>query len=351
MEHLDRRVAARGARTAGASGTPRRAVAIAAAAAAVSLVLLGAAPTSASGARAPRSAANVAALHCGSPRYDSNEPSELLPLPANAFRGWTRTYCTDFRGSSLPAGWSKFDGVPKGDPAGRFAPSHVALYDGMLVLSTWRDARYHGDWVSGGVCQCGVARSYGAYFVRSRLSAAGVSDVELLWPKDNSWPPEIDFFESMQRPNLTTFTDHYTKQDHVTQGWLRADLLRWHTWGVVWTPRSIKFVVDWNTVDWTMWGELRQPAQIPTVPMTLDLQQQSWCMIYDACPSKTSSMMVDWVAEFVPDGLLGRHGAAPASSRATRACAPGVPRQLCARNAGRAPVALPLATPTTSQVP
>jgi hypothetical protein len=238
---------------------------------------------------------------CGSPSSAAHEPSGTLPLEPYTFRNWTRTYCTDFPGSRLPKGWDKFAGVPKGDPVSVWARSHVAVHDGMLVLSTWRDRKRGMRWTSGGVCQCGRPARYGAFYVRSRLTGGGASGVELLWPQDNKWPPEVDFFESWQQGNRNTFTDHYTVKDHITQGWLNANLMKWHTWGIIWRPHEIQFVVDWGTNEWTIWGTITSPAAIPQIPMTLDIDQQTWCSILPACPTKPSSLLVDWVVEFAPD--------------------------------------------------
>jgi hypothetical protein len=250
----------------------------------------------------PSTAATASVHHasnpCGSPARSSDEPSGLLPLKPTEFRGWTRVYCTDFRGTRLPKGWQRFSGVPKGDPVSLWARSHVSVHDGMLVLGTWRDGRYGGRWTSGGVCQCGHPMLYGAFFVRSRLTAAGASGVELLWPHDNVWPPEVDFFESWQQGNRNTYTDHFSVVDRVSQGWLNANLMKWHTWGVIWRPHEIQFVIGWGTNDWEVWGTVRAKSAIPQVPMTLDIDQQTWCTILPACPSVPSSLLVDWVVEF-----------------------------------------------------
>jgi hypothetical protein len=240
------------------------------------------------------------AHRCGAPSSASKEPSGVLPLEPYTFAGWVRVYCTDFPGHKLPKGWEKFSGVPKGDPVSRWAPSHVTVRDGMLVLRTWRDPRYGRKWTSGGVCQCGRPALYGAFYVRSRLTGGGASGVELLWPKNNVWPPEVDFFESWQQGNRNTYTDHFSVADHITQGWLNANLMKWHTWGVIWRPHEIQFVVDWGTSSWTIWGTIRSTSAVPQVPMTLDIDQQTWCSILPACPTQASSLLVDWVAEFEP---------------------------------------------------
>jgi hypothetical protein len=53
-------------------------------------------------------------------------------------------------------------------------------------------------------------------------------------------------------------------------------------------------------VDGTAWGEVSSLAQIPDLPMTLDLQQQTWCGLQPECPTRPSTLLVDWVAVYTP---------------------------------------------------
>ena len=227
------------------------------------------------------------------------EPSGLGPPGPGALAGYHRSYTADFSGAALPPGWVTFTGVPGGDPSAQFDPSHVIVQNGMLRLVTYQDPRYHNRWTSGGLCQCGRPVSYGAFFVRSRISNAGPNEVELLWPASNHWPPEIDFNETGARANGTSGTVHHGTFRHdqfIQQNLGGIDLRQWHTWGVVWTPTAITF-----TLDGKQWGTtLTTPGTIPQVPMTLDLQQrpQTTCPVTQICPPQNQAMYVDWVAEY-----------------------------------------------------
>ena len=246
-------------------------------------------------------ATHVATTGCGPQPPAIDEPSGAPPLAQRVLPGWTRIYCTDFLGAHLPPGWLTFKGRPQGDPAGLWEPTHVQVQGGVLDLTTSRDPAYHDAWVSGGACLCGLPVRYGAFFVRSRLTGGGPASVQLLWPKDNHWPPEVDFYESWQFPNNNTFTVHWASTDHKAQGWRKANMTKWHTWGVFWTPTKLVFVVDWGANDWSVWGTLDRKGTIPTTPMTLDLQQEAWCSIApNGCPTKASAMLIDWVTVFVP---------------------------------------------------
>jgi len=235
------------------------------------------------------------------PRYpvgvtNASEPSGYAPPSGLALPGYSQSYVTDFSGSALPSGWVSYSGKPMSDPGAQFGVAHVVVGGGLLQLNTWRDPQYNNIWVTGGLSQSAVTNTYGAYFVRSRLTGAGPTGVELLWPADNSWPPEIDFSETAGDASNLTATVHFgpASVNHIDQRALgNVDMTKWHTWGVIWTPTSITYTVDGNA-----WGSVAVGAEIPNVPMTLDLQQQTWCDSGWACPSAPQSMQVDWVAEY-----------------------------------------------------
>jgi hypothetical protein len=210
-------------------------------------------------------------------------------------RGYTRDYCNDFRGSQLSQGWSKFSGVPGGDPSGMFEPSHVVVAGGALQLITSHDQSLGGRWATGGTCLCGRPQTYGAIFVRSRVTGGGDDDVELLWPTAHVWPPEIDFNETGNTSSKTGWYVHFSQDNSQIAKTLRVNLEQWHTWGVIWTPTKLTF-----TVDGRVWGVVNDPSVIPHEAMTLDIQQQTWCGIAPECPSKPVSMLIDWVSAFVP---------------------------------------------------
>jgi beta-glucanase (GH16 family) len=166
---------------------------------------------------------------------------------------------------------------------------------GLLSLNTWQDPAYNNEWVTGGLCQCGEPQTYGAYFVRSRLTGAGPTGVELLFPT-SGWPPEIDFNETGGGITSSTATNIWAASGSSrsqSQSQLSIDMTQWHTWGVIWTPTSITY-----TVDGRAWGTFTVASEVPSQPMTLDLQQQTWCSSGWACPATPQSMQVDWVAEY-----------------------------------------------------
>ena len=225
---------------------------------------------------------------------DSSEPSGQSPPGTGSMAGYALRYVNDFVDGSLPTGWNVFTGVPGGEPGGQFAATHVIFSNGLLLLNTTRDANYGNKWVTGGICQCGLARTYGAYFVRSRITGAGPNEAQLLWPA-NAWPPEIDFSETGASASSTSSTLHFGSNNHMTHLHLSIDMTQWHTWGVVWTANSVIY-----TVDGREWGRNTNRRNIPRSPMTLDFEQRTSCHPAKDCPTSPVSMMVDWVAEYSP---------------------------------------------------
>ncbi len=227
---------------------------------------------------------------------NSKEPSGFSPPGPAALKGYTRNYVNDFTTSGIPAGWTLFDGVPGGDPGARFLPSHVAVRGGQLVLSTFRDSKIHNQWATGGLCQCGAPQMYGAFFVRSRSTGVGPNEVQLLWPANNQWPPEIDFNETPSA-HETRATVHWGLANY-TQQWVKkpVNMLAWNTWGVVWTPKEIMYTLNGH-----VWGINTNPHAIPRLPMRLDLEQRTECSIHAQCPKvPLVQMLVDWVVEYHP---------------------------------------------------
>ena len=175
---------------------------------------------------------------------DGTEPSGYAPPGGNALSGYSLSYVNDFNGSSVPSGWGIYSGQPGGDPGGQFGgSSHITVSNGILSLNTFQDPNYNNEWVTGGLCQCGLAQTYGAYFVRSRLTGPGPTGVELLWPT-YGWPPEVDFNETFGGTSSTSATLHYGSNNSQTRSRLTIDMTQWHTWGVIWTPTSVTYTVD-----------------------------------------------------------------------------------------------------------
>ena len=88
---------------------------------------------------------------------------------------------------------------------------------------------------------------------------------------------------------------HYSSSNQQIGHQLSVNLTTWHTYGVIWTPSAVTF-----TEDGKVWSRVTAASAIPTIPMTLDLQEQTYCYNNWACPTAPLSMRVDWATEFTP---------------------------------------------------
>lgn len=224
---------------------------------------------------------------------NGSQPSGMAPPSATSLAGYRLTYVANFNTAGLPNGWIAFSGHPGGIPTASFSKSHVLVSRGLLRVKTYRDPSFANQWTMGGLCQCERPSLYGAYFVRSRVTGPGANNVELLWPNSNIWPPEIDFNENLNHVSLTTSTTHWSQNNQTDFATLRINMLRWHTWGVIWTPTHILYIVDGHP-----WHEFSTAADIPNQPMVLDFEQRAVCPSTWECPTAPSSMLIDWVAEY-----------------------------------------------------
>lgn len=225
---------------------------------------------------------------------NSADQTGYAPPSTTALAGYHQTYVTTFTGTSLPADWQLYEGAPQGDPGAQFDRAHVTVSGGLLRINTYQDPNFNNEWVTGGTSLTGIAgQTYGAYFVRSRETAAGDDDDELLWPDANVWPPEIDFNETYGTSTGSNATVHFNAANNQDARTVTIDMTQWHTWGVIWSPTSIVYTVDGN-----VWGTVTKTAEIPTIPMHISLQSQTFCSAGWACPTVANSLLVDWVAQY-----------------------------------------------------
>lgn len=247
--------------------------------------------------------AGLLALVVGSSAAVADGPAPRDRTPAGQRRGWHRVFADDFTRGLSASRWGRYSGQPGGDPGGLWAPSHAVVKNGILNLETYRDPRFGGRWVSGGVSSApGLKQTYGRYEVRFRMDAGkGVSAVLLLWPTKGAWPPEIDFAEDggvTTARNRMSATLHYGADNSQIQRTVRGDFARWHTMGVEWTPGRLVY-----TLDGRRWAAVRH-REVPDEPMEMDLQTQAGTCgdRYAPCPDSTTpprvTLEVAWVVAY-----------------------------------------------------
>ncbi|MHB1568711.1 MAG: glycoside hydrolase family 16 protein [Solirubrobacteraceae bacterium] len=229
------------------------------------------------------------------------------PMPVGNIPGWREVFSDSFNGRTLDlAKWRVYYGQPGGDPAGWFAPSHVAVSDGMLVISAYRDPSAGGKWATGGVSSSpGLAQTYGKYLVRFRFGpGVGIGHALVLEAASGAWPPEVDFSEDNgSGRDMTLATLHYSVANRRIAKATPVNLTQWHTLGVEWLPGTLRY-----TLDGRPWLTSRTSA-VPSVPMVLDIQTQAWpCAgTWGRCPNATTPPVVRldvaWVVAYAPTSL------------------------------------------------
>jgi len=222
-------------------------------------------------------------------------------MPDHDLPGWKLSFADDFNGKTLGNSWFAYTGEPEGDPGGFFSPNHVAVGHDMLTIGAWQEPEHGNRYVTGGISVLdGLAQKYGRYEVRFKMQLGqGISYALLLWPSTNKSRPEIDFAEDNGRLRDATFmTVHPAAGGKAIGRSVGGDFTQWHTVGMEWSPNLIVFTVDGR--EWTrVTGDV-----VPSEPMTLALQSQSWnCgRGWVACPDASTpprvDLFIDWAVQW-----------------------------------------------------
>ncbi len=176
--------------------------------------------------------------------------------------------------------------------------------------------------VAMGIDSCGLEyygdpQVYGAWFARLKAdtepSNIFFSNIFLLWPANNQWPPEIDVYEDGGGRSSTSASVYNTVgdmcgssptsqclkpygQSNGESGGTPNNDAQWHTYGVEWTPSGVTWFIDGRVVYTAPASQVKLPAKQPAVPMYMDLQSQN--VQGGGTPTQRESMIVDWVEEY-----------------------------------------------------
>ena len=236
--------------------------------------------------------------------------------PASTLSGFTLKYTQEFNGDSLPANWGAYLGVPGGESA------QVAQWEPGMCTVSGGEAHF----MASGIDSCGMhyqggPQEYGAWFARLQATAEPsgqlFSDIFLLWPANNQWPPEIDVYEDEgdRSRTIATLWDtvgsacgsspssqclyQYTQTNGGGDGVANTDT-EWHTYGVEWTPSGVSWLIDGRVILTAPASQVKSPAQQPALPMEMALQSQN--LQGSGTPSTRDTMNVDWVEQFSWNG-------------------------------------------------
>jgi hypothetical protein len=238
------------------------------------------------------------------------DPSGESPL--TTLSGFSLKYVQDFNGNSLPNNWYPYHGTPGG------LSSDVSQWVPSMCTFSGGEAHF----IANGIDSCGLEyfgspQTYGAWFARlkadSQPSSLFFSNIFLLWPENNQWPPEIDIYEDGGIRNATSNTVydeigsacgsdpssqclHTYVQSNGSSGGVANSDTEWHTYGVEWTPSGVTWLIDGRVVYTASAGQVQSPATLPDQPMYMDLQSEN--LQGGGTPGQRETMSVDWVAQF-----------------------------------------------------
>jgi beta-glucanase (GH16 family) len=254
-------------------------------------------PTVTASGPAPGPSGSTAAAHTGT------APSGV-GMPTGNIAGWRQTFAEDFNGGNLADKWFIYSGQPGGDPGGWFLPTHVNQSGGKLVITGSKESTPNGNiYATGGISNSKTfTQTYGKFEYRFRMDKGyGINYVMMLWPSDDSWPPEINVAEDDGKTrNLITATLHYGANNSTitkkSPG--AADFTKWHTVGVEWKPGSLTYQLDGKT-----WATMTS-TNVPKTPMSVAIQSQAWPCgnSFSDCPNSTTpakvNLEIDWIVAY-----------------------------------------------------
>jgi len=246
------------------------------------------------------------------PRRHSATPSDSAATdltgdvaPTGNLPGWSLVYSQNFTGNSLPNGWGAYSGEPGGDSFGYWDPDNVTVSNGELHFGVTPndDPMRSNTYSTGGVAFSGEAQTYGMYLVRMKGDyepVLEISNIALLWPADNSWPPEIDFYEDGGGTRDSFKANLHPGADGddccIIHQPTSANGAAWHTYGVAWTPETITYTIDGKPWASVSRQDIAAPGEWPSTNMYLALQSQN---LGPAQPAgRIETMTVEWVAEY-----------------------------------------------------
>lgn len=207
----------------------------------------------------------AASVHSG--LWDNGANAGGVSSTASAPAGYRVVLADDFSNGYNKSNWG--DPFPLPWPPGPASngayiwdPNDVNVRNGEMQVTMTRHADGHWSTTGFSSFKAGIGITYGhvefdAKIEKGQGTVAGI----LMWPSDDTFPPEIDIIET---PNNTSlFTLHWGNGDegqHVIQN-KSLDPSEWHHYTMEWLPNGITITVDGQV-------QARWTENIPNVKMS-----------------------------------------------------------------------------------
>jgi beta-glucanase (GH16 family) len=233
-------------------------------------------------------------------------------MPVGDIPGWHQVFADDFT-TDVPLGrfpgavsnkWDTYkDGWIDTSGNGTYYPSKViSIRNGVLNMYLHTEHGVHmvaapEPKIPGAVGSEG-GLLYGRYVIRFRSDPIwGYKAAWLLWPDSESWPRdgEIDFPEGNFDNVISAFMHYQDGTSYNDQDGYGSliSFTSWHTAVTEWTPSSVTFSIDGQTIG-------TSTKDIPNTPMHWVLQTET--ATDGVAPNNTAAgnVQIDWVAVYVP---------------------------------------------------
>ncbi|MDA8248868.1 MAG: family 16 glycosylhydrolase [Rhodospirillales bacterium] len=235
----------------------------------------------------------------------------MSDMPTN----YNQVFYDNFSGTSLNgSNWPVMYGGTSSNGAFTYDHGDVQVNNGLTINTT----NSSGSWTTGGIGQGWTGGEYGLYQVEAKVDPGqGTGPVILLWPDNNSWPPEIDLLEAPNGQGDAYMTLHWAGSNGSNQYQTidtGVNVNSWHDYAVDWEPNQLTFYVDGKQI----WSTTQH---IPNQPMGLGISgfvaasNDSW---YGGGPDSTTpssvGLHVAWASISEPGGNGGSGGGASGSN-------------------------------------
>ena len=226
-----------------------------------------------------------------------------------AYSGWRADWVDNLSAPIASTQWGRYgwnNEAPGQGAMGVWSPSNVFTSNGIMTLRT----QYaNGVWTSGGVSSGNLySAAGGRWEFRAKFPVSkGIQYAFLLYPKDGTWPPEIDIAEGRVNGPQVMGAYHYDSDNKQSLVFFdNPDMSGWHTYGVIIGATTITY-----TFDGRPWAVVTNPnvttkklwIGFQCSPMDPNGSAKAYETIDNGVPGPLtpaiSDIQIDWVAHYV----------------------------------------------------